>query len=77
VFSIARALRPIIVPVHHGMAMMTIDTRSYAGTVECTSEANDFCQNAVSMSTSARLPNFSTRPKRTAAPNVSAKLDVT
>lgn len=62
----ARALSPMMVPVHHGIAMMTIETRSYAGTVECTSDANDFCQKAVSMRTRARLPNFKTRPNRTA-----------
>lgn len=62
----ARALRPIMVPVHHGIAIMTIETRSYAGTVEWTSDAKDFCQNAVSMRTRARLPNFRTRPNKTA-----------
>ena len=68
VFSMARAARPTMVPVHHGTAMMTTETMSYAGTVDCTSEANDFCQKAVSISTRARLPNFRTRPKRTATP---------
>lgn len=63
-----------MLPVHHGMARMTTETRSYAGTVECTSDANDFCQKAVSISTSARLPNFSTRPKKTAIPKVSFEL---
>lgn len=56
-----------MVPVHQGIAKMTTDTRSYAGTVDETSEANDFCQNAVSMSTSARFPNFNTSPNSSAA----------
>ena len=67
----ARADKPMIVPVHQGTARITILARSYAGTVELTSDANDFCQNAVSITTRARLPNLRTRPKRIAVNLVS------
>lgn len=57
----------MIVPEHQATARMTIETSMQLGAVELTSEAKDFCQNAVSISTSARLPNFRTKPNNTAA----------
>ncbi len=57
VFWIARALRPMMDPVHQGIAKMTTDTRLYAGTVDDTSDANDFAHNLVPSSDIREMGN--------------------
>jgi hypothetical protein len=69
----AWALKPKLVPMHQGISSMTIDTRSYAGTFERTSEAKDFYQKAVAISKSARFPDFNMRPNIRAVLKVSLK----
>ena len=44
----ARAVRPMTVPKPQGIPKTAMAAKLYAGTVEFTSLAKDFCQNAVS-----------------------------
>jgi hypothetical protein len=61
----------MMVPVHQGIARITIDTSAYAGTVDLTSDAKLFYQKAVFMRANAKFPNLSTTRKSTATVMIS------